>query len=185
MTKKELNTHIEKRYSECRKRSQGLSYGSFYDGYVDCYCEQQKQVTDLENKLANVSYQLEGREIELKELQEENKNLRDNYELCKATTVPTIEELQKENEGLKNKLKKQMRCAGCIHSDSPCMPNDYEEDEEGFCSNYSSFFAEFEKLKGQIEKAKELLGDWLQIAHKNQARCYGFVKDTEQFLAEK
>ena len=37
----------------------------------------------------------------------------------------------------------------------------------------------------QIEKAKELLGDWLQIAHKNHApRCYGFVKDTEQFLKE-
>ena len=31
----------------------------------------------------------------------------------------------------------------------------------------------------QIEKAKELLKDWLQIAHKNHACCYGFVKDTE------
>ena len=48
----ELNTHIEKRYSECRKRSQGLSYGSFYDGYVDCYYEQQKRVTELENENA-------------------------------------------------------------------------------------------------------------------------------------
>ena len=47
----ELNIHIEKRYSECRKRSQGLSYGSFYDGYVDCYCEQQKRIADLEEQI--------------------------------------------------------------------------------------------------------------------------------------
>lgn len=33
----ELKIHIEKRYSECSRRSQGLSYGSFYDGYMDCY----------------------------------------------------------------------------------------------------------------------------------------------------
>ena len=51
MTKGELNTHIEKRYSECCKRSQGLSYGSFYDGYVDCYCEQQKQIEKLEQQI--------------------------------------------------------------------------------------------------------------------------------------
>lgn len=39
------------------------------------------------------------------------------------------------------------------------------------------------RLQKEIEKAKELLRDWLQIAHKNHApRCYGFVKDTEQFL---
>lgn len=43
----ELNTHIEKRYSECRKRSQGLSYGSFYDGYVDCYCEAKEIIKSL------------------------------------------------------------------------------------------------------------------------------------------
>ena len=51
MTKGELNTHIEKRYSECCKRSQGLSYGSFYDGYMDCYCEQQKQIEKLEQQI--------------------------------------------------------------------------------------------------------------------------------------
>ena len=51
MTRKELNTYIEKRYSECCKRSQGLSYGSFYDGYVDCYCEQQKRIEKLEQQI--------------------------------------------------------------------------------------------------------------------------------------
>ena len=48
---KELKEHIEARYSECCKRSQGLSYGSFYDGYVDCYCEQQKQIEKLEQQI--------------------------------------------------------------------------------------------------------------------------------------
>jgi hypothetical protein len=36
----------------------------------------------------------------------------------------------------------------------------------------------------KLDKAKELLKDWLQIAHKNHACCYGFVKDTEAFLKE-
>ena len=34
-------------------------------------CRDSRMLADLENKLANVSYQLEGREIELKELQKE------------------------------------------------------------------------------------------------------------------
>ena len=34
-------------------------------------CRDSRRIADLENKLANVSYQLEGREVELKELQEE------------------------------------------------------------------------------------------------------------------
>ena len=77
-------------------------------------------------------------------------------------------ELQEENKVLKNRLKKQMRCAGCIHSDSPCIPSDYEEDEEGFCSNYLSLFGELEKLKEQIEKMR------------NCANCKNY-NDTEGF----
>ena len=98
MTKKELNAHIEKRYSECHKRSQGLSYGSFYDGYVDCYCEQQKLVTDLENKLANVSYQLEGREIELNELQKENEQLKNEVNGFKNTVKLNVETIKTLND---------------------------------------------------------------------------------------
>lgn len=41
-----------------------------------------------------------------------------------------------------------------------------------------------QELKEQLTKATELLKQWLQIAHKNGARCYGFVKDTEQFLKD-
>ena len=40
---KELKEHIEARYSECRKRAQGLAYGSFYDGYMECYKEHEKE----------------------------------------------------------------------------------------------------------------------------------------------
>jgi hypothetical protein len=40
---KELKEHIEARYSECCKRAQGLSYGSFYDGYMECYKELEKE----------------------------------------------------------------------------------------------------------------------------------------------
>ena len=48
----------------------------------------------------------------------------------------------------------------------------------------NELFFQVNEQVAQIEKAKELLGNWLQIAHKNHARCYGFVKDTEQFLEE-
>lgn len=92
MTKGELNTHIEKRYSECCKRSQGLSYGSFYDGYVDCYCEQQKQVTELEEKLANADYQLEGRDLKIKELETQIEKMKKQYDyafsqLCESREI--------------------------------------------------------------------------------------------------
>ena len=46
MTEK-LRAHIEARYSECCKRSQGLAYGSFYDGYMECYNECEKENAEL------------------------------------------------------------------------------------------------------------------------------------------
>ena len=40
-------------------------------------------------------------------------------------------------------------------------------------------------FKGRLHKAESLLQQWYQIGKKNSApHCYGFVKDTEQFLKE-
>ena len=76
----------------------------------------------------------------------------------KGYLTDKVRELEQENEQIKN-------------SDTLCK----------LIGEQKLKIAELEK---QIEKAKELLGDWLQVAHKNHTRCYGFVKDTEQFLAE-
>lgn len=104
MTKEELNIHIEKRYSECRKRSQGLSYGSFYDGYVDCYYEQQKRIAELqEEKKGQKEYmkylkrqrqggiqkqynkvgKIKNLEKQIAELKAENELIKNSDTLCK------------------------------------------------------------------------------------------------------
>ncbi len=72
-------------------------------------------------------------------------------------------DLQKENAELKGEANSVLDnwCRG----DDPCP--------------------HLKKRDDQLTLAKELLNQWLQIAHKNNTRCYGFVKDTEQFLEEK
>ena len=86
--------------------------------------EKDKQIADLENKLANVSYQLEGREVELKELQEkldffltekvDGKEYRPKWEL---------EELQKQ-------IEKMKCCLKCKHYDT------------GFCARRCVYLGE-------------------------------------------
>lgn len=79
-----------------------------------------------------------------------------------------IEALEQENAELKEQLKSYNGCGD--------WDNDFHT-----CRVYLQH-EELQMYADQLTKAKELLGDWLQIAHKNHARCYGFVKDTEQFL---
>ena len=97
----------------------------------------------------------------------------EEYQLYLAGATEATKELQEENKVLENRLKKQMRCAGCIHSDSPCIPADYEEDEEGFCINYLSLFGEFEKLKKKLEQAEKV-----KVVEHFEA--YGQCRDSRQ-----
>ena len=126
MTKEELKLHIDNRYSVCSKRNQGLSYGSFYDGYMDCY-------SDLEEKLANADYQLEGRDNEIAELRKENENLASIAEHQQSSNMKRyfeIEELKKENAELKAKIEKMKCCANCKHSRTEyehCKTNKHEK----------------------------------------------------------
>lgn len=92
----ELNIHIEKRYSECRKRSQGLSYGSFYDGYVDCYYEQQERVTELEK---------------------ENSELKADNDARKFAMAMS----EKVEKQLREQIKKMKCCANCRYSESDVL----------------------------------------------------------------
>ncbi len=59
MTKEELKLHIEKRFSDCSRRSQGLSYGSFYDGYMDCYNTLEQVILGNEEEIAELEAQIE------------------------------------------------------------------------------------------------------------------------------
>ena len=49
MTKEELKIHIEDRFYKCSKRNIALSYGSFYDGYMDCYNELEPEIEKLKD----------------------------------------------------------------------------------------------------------------------------------------
>lgn len=59
-------------------------------------CRDSRRIADLENKLANVSYQLEGRELELKELKDKCSSLLDKLYLIGLTPkqIAIVEQLQ-------------------------------------------------------------------------------------------
>ena len=103
MTKEELKTHIETRYSECSKRSQGLSYGSFYDGYMDCYTELEKQNTEDINTLNKCVEYWKNKSEQLEEKLNKAKNYikKDIDCAIKGSGVVTKEELQEMYDFIK------------------------------------------------------------------------------------
>jgi SMC interacting uncharacterized protein involved in chromosome segregation len=68
-------------------------------------------VRDLEEKLANVDYQLEGRDLEIKELQEENKLLKNSDSLCKLIGEQKIKIAELEAQ-----IEEMKCCYNCKHS---------------------------------------------------------------------
>ena len=53
-----------------------------FDGYISSAEPREKRIAELQDKLANADYQLEGRDLEIKELQEQIKK----YERRDKTT---------------------------------------------------------------------------------------------------
>ena len=97
MTKEELKQEAEKSldkrlgtYAYIRKQD---CYTNYVDGYIDSAEPREKRIAELEEKLANADYQLEGRDLEIKELKEQIekmkccfncKHSRTEYEHCKT-----------------------------------------------------------------------------------------------------
>jgi hypothetical protein len=76
MTKEELKQEAEKSldkrlgtYAYIRKQD---CYTNYVDGYIDSAEPREKRIAELEDKLANADYQLEGRDLEIKELEAQN-----------------------------------------------------------------------------------------------------------------
>ena len=79
----------------------------FKNGYLAGAEPREKRIEELENKLANVSYQLEGREVELKELQEKNERLKK----ANSEMLSFYENKLNENINLKKQNKEiEKRC---------------------------------------------------------------------------
>lgn len=98
-----------------------------------------------------------------------------------------LEQIEKENTELKERLLK-VENAYKRKSEAEWRLNDlYQKVLTDFanaekCSR--EYFTRYIDMQEHFIKAKELLKQWLQIAQKNNTRCYGFVYDTEQFLKE-
>ena len=97
MTKEELKQEAEKSldkrlgtYAYIRKQD---CYTNYVDGYIDSAEPREKRIEELEEKLANADYQLEGRDNEIRELEAQIekmkccfncKHSRTEYEHCKT-----------------------------------------------------------------------------------------------------
>ena len=139
-----------------------------------------KQIEVLENKLANVSYQLEGREVELKELQEENQHLKEVHESdCNSLKLiadkgSKLEKWNKELEEENTRL---------------------EGEREDFLANWYCDHiggCKVEELEKQIEKMKCCINDLVHLGEFNENTDEEYVnyqvhealKNAEQFVKE-
>lgn len=130
----------------------------------------------LNRDIRALQSQLTEKDKQIEELTEQNTSL--------LTSVENLNKSVQELEAQIEELEKQKSTIleDCHNAERGCREKNKQNKElEKRCNEL--FFQVNEQVE-QIEKAKELLGNWLQIAHKNHARCYGFVKDTEQFLEE-
>ena len=69
----------------------------------------EKRIAELEDKLANLEYLLEGKDNEIDELKKENKNLAQNLEdteICENGWKNRVKELEAQNE-------KMRQCGNC------------------------------------------------------------------------
>lgn len=143
MTKEELKKEFEKYLKDSADYydpREPFTDRKLLQLWLDCAEPREKRIADLENKLANVSYQLEGREVELKELQEKfDKRLKRHCNTIRSL-VDELErkqnaekKLQEENEGLridvqnrlnvevenielKKQIEKMKCCENCTHN---------------------------------------------------------------------
>ena len=77
--------------------------------------ELEKQNKDLENKLANVEYQLEGRELEIKELEKQNTNLQimlkaEREVRCNEDYLKHVTDVEAKIDKAKEIIKKLYGC---------------------------------------------------------------------------
>lgn len=73
--------------------------------------QSEKKIEELEEKLANADYQLEGRDLEIKELQKENENLRSVAEFQQSSNMKRGFEIKE----LKKQIEKMKCCGNCLH----------------------------------------------------------------------
>ena len=142
-------------------------------------------------KITEIMWKAVGELERIAELEKKNERLN----ICKFEMNIMLEESAEENAELKTKvtnLQKENKLLGerCnqLLADKGKLTDENTELKEKLEIEQNAkddWFGKAVTKDRRLTEAKELLRAWLQIAHKNHARCYGFVKDTEQFLEEK
>jgi chromosome segregation ATPase len=112
MTKEELKQEAEKSldkrlgtYAYIRKQD---CYTNYVDGYIDSAEPREKRIAELEEKLANADYQLEGRDNEIRELEAQIEKMKCCGNCAKNGHICVAEEMQGKLCG-KNKDKWELR----------------------------------------------------------------------------
>jgi CelD/BcsL family acetyltransferase involved in cellulose biosynthesis len=165
MTKEELKQEAEKSldkrlgtYAYIRKQD---CYTNYVDGYIDSAEPREKRIAELEDKLANADYQLEGRDNEIRELKEELKTA-----------------YRKGMRHMAKALKDYDRTDGTY--------TDYfEHTVDKVLQREQLDFEEYGTLADQLTKAKELLKDITSSygsTEVSEAQLYLKIKKAELFL---
>lgn len=101
-----------------------------------------------------------------------------------------ILEVTKELQKQVLKLKCNHECNHCLYTDSPCIPEDYDKNEMGYCSHYKSIYGEISRLKHENEQLKDKLDKVKRIIQlmlpcmpkENIEGVYEIVEQAEEFL---
>ena len=112
------------------KSAKNLFQQAFEAGlHADVHTDNSKVIAELEEKLANADYQLEGRDLKIKELEaEKDKAWWEGFDTCKAkageANVKLSEELEterKKNAELTEQIEELKCCANCKYEEQGYM----------------------------------------------------------------
>ena len=144
--------------SEIEKLNMIAEWQEQYKQLIEDLDNSKKRIAELEEKLANADYQLEGRDNEIAELK---KSCDETQELLDKQIEATFK-LDKENAELKEDLETQKRI------------------------NREMISPALDRVIKQLTKAKELLAKWVELfkPKSETALPTPIQVDTEQFLKE-
>jgi hypothetical protein len=90
---------------------------------IDCcglWVSYKDYITDLENKIAdikaNCDLAIEGREVKIKELENENKKLESDFRICEKNADTYYDQLSKAKEIIKELMSFSVQLCDCRHT---------------------------------------------------------------------
>ena len=175
MTEEEINEKAEKHCNEvlCNAHEKCYEFikcrdwrsrrAGFFCGYEQALKDFEEENAELEEKLANADYQLEGRDLEIKELKAENEQIKNSDTLCKLIGEQKRKIVELEAQIEETKWHKLDWDKAEENPDVDKLVRVRTRSEaEYICETYSYFPTEDEIGYGSvITQFSELNGDWV------------------------